>query len=114
MRCAIVTMFSLNEMFGSQSKGNSPALSTYNTHEAGGLDLSYQLEMTVNAKVENLSSEAQENLVTFMKNKFGSECNIDKRSNTIFIYSINGLDTRRILKHVKKSVDRNAYELGKA
>lgn len=44
----------------------------------------------------------------------GSECNIDKRSNTIFIYSINGLDTRRILKHVKKSVDRNAYELGKA
>lgn len=31
------------QMFGSQSKGNSPALSTYNTHEAGGLDLSYQV-----------------------------------------------------------------------
>lgn len=54
--------------------------------------------MTVNAKVENLSSEAQENLVTFMKNKFGTRHWLSQRLIAPYCLTsiVTGMETMRV------------------
>jgi len=101
-------MSMVNETMGYGGKASSLGMWTYSELE-GGLSLSYQLNMTVSAKVDNLSSKAEKKLDTFMKTTLGySECVIDKRNNTIYVESITGVNSSRILKYIKTNIDGNA------
>lgn len=102
-------MSTVSEMMGYGEKASSLGMWTYSPLEGGISPPSYQLNMTVSAKVDNLSSKAAKKLVTFMKSNLGyGECVIDKQSNTIYVESITGVDSSKVLKYIEHHIDGNA------